>query len=95
MTHPFFEELQDELKQSPLWQSIERANQLQEILDACEAANFKHLARIDQLEQLVKYMYRCYVLGHDWGAWGAPERQWVEERMEQLGLLEVDNEEVR
>ena len=43
--------------------------------------------RCEQLEQLVKYMYRCYVLGNDWGVWGAPERQWVEERMEQLGLL--------
>ena len=47
--------------------------------------------RIDQLEQLVRYMYRCYVQGHDWGVWGAPEQQWVEQRMYALGLLEVDN----
>lgn len=50
--------------------------------------NERQRETIEQLEQLVNYMYRCYVLGHDWGVWGAPEQQWVEERMEQLGLLD-------
>ena len=73
--------------------NIERL--LREIARQQDADEAYLLDRIEKLEQLVRYMYRCYVQGHDWGVWGAPEQQWVEERMEQLGLLEVDNEEAR
>ena len=42
----------------------------------------------EQLRELVRYMYRCYVRGHDWGPWGAPEKEWVEEQMRKLGVVE-------
>lgn len=42
-----------------------------------------------KLRELVEYMHRCYVIGHDWGPYGAPEKHWVEERMRELGV-EVD-----
>lgn len=42
-----------------------------------------------KLRELVEYMHRCYVRGHDWGPYGAPEKQWVEEQMRELGI-EVD-----
>lgn len=90
MTHPFFEELQDEMKQSQLWQSAERANQLQKILYACEAANFRHLARIDQLEQLCRDLHRGLVYAlicaevplEDNGTY-----QDMKQRMADLGLI--------
>lgn len=40
----------------------------------------------DRLRKLVAYMHRCYVRGHDWGPYGAPEKQWVEEQMHELGI---------
>jgi hypothetical protein len=42
-----------------------------------------------KLRDLVRYMHRCYVQGHDWGPYGAPEKEWVEEQMRELGI-EVD-----
>lgn len=39
-----------------------------------------------KLRELVEYMHRCYVNGHDWGPYGAPEKQWVEEQMRELGI---------
>lgn len=39
-----------------------------------------------KLRELVRYMHRCYVRGHDWGPYGAPEREWVEEQMRELGI---------
>lgn len=46
-------------------------------------------AENDKLRELVRYMHRCYVWGHDWGPYGAPEKEWVEEQMRELGI-EVD-----
>ena len=39
-----------------------------------------------KLRELVRYMHRCYVSGHDWGPWGAPEKQHVEDIMRELGI---------
>lgn len=39
-----------------------------------------------KLRELVEYMHRCYVRGHDWGPYGAPEKWWVEEQMRELGI---------
>ena len=41
-----------------------------------------------KLRELVKHMHRCYVRGHDWGPYGAPEKRWVEEQMRELGVDE-------
>lgn len=43
----------------------------------------------EKLRELVRYMHRCYVSGHDWGPWGAPEKQHVEDVMREL-RIEVD-----
>ena len=43
--------------QEQLTAAEEHAAQLEQILDAAEAANYKHLARIDKLEQLCRDMY--------------------------------------
>lgn len=42
-----------------------------------------------KLRELVRYMYRCFVKGHDWGPYCAGETVWVEDRMRELGV-EVD-----
>jgi len=39
-----------------------------------------------KLRELVRYMHRCYISGHDWGPWGAPEKQHVEDIMRELGI---------
>ena len=39
-----------------------------------------------KLRELVRYMHRCYVSGHDWGPWGAPEKQHVEDIMRELRI---------
>jgi hypothetical protein len=39
-----------------------------------------------KLRKLVMYMHRCYVRGHDWGPFGAPEKEFVEQRMRELGI---------
>ena len=57
--------------------------QLREILDACEAANFRHLARIDNLEQLCRDLWE---FSNVTGSGGAEKA--FKERMEQLGLLD-------
>ena len=46
----------------------------------------KYNAENAKLRKLVRYMHRCYVSGHDWGPWGAPERQHVEDIMRELGI---------
>ena len=45
----------------------------------------------ERLRELVLYMHRCYVIGHDWGPWGAPEKQHVEGIMRELGI-EVEDD---
>ena len=42
-----------------------------------------------KLRELVEYMHRCFVRGHDWGRYCAGEMVWVEQRMRELGV-EVD-----
>ena len=42
-----------------------------------------------KLRELVEYMHRCFVRGHDWGPYCAGETVWVEQRMRELGI-EVD-----
>lgn len=44
---------------------------------------------VEKLRDLVRYMYRCFVRGHDWGPYCAGETVWVEDRMRELGI-EVD-----
>lgn len=39
-----------------------------------------------KLRDLVTYMYRCYVIGHDWGFYGALEKEHVEATMRELGI---------
>jgi len=39
-----------------------------------------------ELRELVRYMHRCYVRGHDWGPYGAPEKAFVEQRMREFGI---------
>ena len=54
-----------------------------------EYANLIRQAVSDEnkkLRELVEFMHCCYVSGHDWGPWGAPEKQWVEEQMRELGV---------
>ena len=43
-------------------------------------------AENEKLRELVRYMYRCYVRGHDWGPFGAPEKAFVEQCMCELGI---------
>lgn len=43
----------------------------------------------DKLRELVRYMYRCFVRGHDWGPYCTGETVWVEDRMREL-RIEVD-----
>lgn len=45
----------------------------------------------EKLRKLVMYMHRCYVRGHDWGPFGAPEKAFVEQCMRELGI-EADDE---
>ena len=56
-------------------------DELREV-DRLEAENAK-------LRELVEYMHRCFVRGHDWGPYCAGETVWVEQRMRELGI-EVD-----
>ena len=39
-----------------------------------------------KLRELVEYMHRCFVRGHDWGPYCAGETVWVEQRMHELGV---------
>ena len=39
-----------------------------------------------KLRELVEYMHRCFVRGHDWGPYCAGETVWVEQRMRELGV---------
>lgn len=55
------------------------------VLDACEAANLKHLERIAKLEELCHEMWWDFE-GYD--CKDVPEIQFYRERMEQLGLIE-------
>ena len=41
-----------------------------------------------KLRELVEYMHRCFVRGHDWGPYCAGETVWVEQRMRELGVDE-------
>jgi len=50
-----------------------------------------YVAEIAKLRELVEYMHRCYVSGHDWGPYGAPEKRWVEEQMRELGIEVPDD----
>ena len=43
----------------------------------------------EKLRELVEYMHRCFVRGHDWGPYCEGETVWVEQRMRDLGI-EVD-----
>jgi hypothetical protein len=66
--------------------------QYHEAMGAVRAANERMdllAAENGKLRELVRYMHRCYVRGHDWGPYGAPEKEWVEEQMRELGI-EVD-----
>ena len=55
------------------------------ILDSCEAANLKHLQRIEQLETLCRDMYKLT-------DWVTPEElESIEQRMEQLGLMNTNS----
>ena len=56
------------------------------LFETLNAANDGLLAENAKLRELVEYMHRCYVIGHDWGPYGAPEQHWVEERMRELGV---------
>ena len=62
-------------------------NEVFAILEACEAANLKHLQRIEQLEELCRDMYqdidKAY---HDHMNWYSDPADYTD-RMEQLGLL--------
>ena len=40
----------------------------------------------EKLHELVDYMYRCFVRGHDWGPYCQGETQYVEDRMRELGI---------
>ncbi len=42
-----------------------------------------------KLRDLVQYMYRCFVMGHDWGPYCNCETVHVEEQMRELGFKEV------
>ena len=60
-------------------------NEVFAILDACEAANLKHLQRIEQLETLCRDMYKLT-------DWVTPEElESIEQRMEQLGLINTNS----
>lgn len=39
-----------------------------------------------KLRELVSYMHCCYVRGHDWGPYGALEKEHVEQTMRELGI---------
>ena len=62
-----------------------REQELEQVLDACEAANMKHLQRIEELEQLCRDLY-CFVDIRMWRFWQGDN---LDERMDELGLLEV------
>lgn len=55
-------------------------------MNALRSDNERLKAENAKLRELVRYMHRCYVRGHDWGPYGAPEKEWVEEQMRELGI---------
>ena len=72
-----------------------RKSREREFAASCEAAT-NSMGQIGtlrdknaELRGLVRYMHRCYVRGHDWGPFGAPEKAFVEQCMCELGI-EVD-----
>ena len=65
----------------------ERADMLEQVVDACEAANLKHLQHIDKLEDLCRDLWE---FSNVTGSGGAEKA--FKERMEELGLLDEPNE---
>ena len=61
----------------------------QRIYDRCLIRVGELEAENEKLRELVEYMHRCFVRGHDWGPYCAGETVWVEQRMRELGI-EVD-----
>ena len=62
-----------------------RAAELEQVLDACERANLKHLQRIEQLEELCHDLF--IALLYEKGYEG-----YMTTRMEELGLLNEPSE---
>lgn len=56
------------------------------VIDALLGIEGEWLEENAKLRELVQYMYRCYVRGHDWGPYGAPEKQHVEDAMSEMGI---------
>lgn len=63
----------------------EAADTIWELRDDLQRANDETA----KLRELVEYMHRCFVRGHDWGPYCEGETVWVEQRMRELGI-EVD-----
>lgn len=63
-----------------------RDGSIEQVYVPYDATGEQLKAENDNLRELVRYMHRCYVRGHDWGPYGAPEREWVEEQMRELGI---------
>ena len=61
----------------------------QRIYDRCLIRVGELEAENEKLRELVEYMHRRFVRGHDWGPYCAVETVWVEQRMRELGI-EVD-----
>lgn len=58
----------------------------QRIYDRCLIRVGELEAENAKLRELVEYMHRCFVRGHDWGPYCAGETVWVEQRMRELGV---------
>ena len=55
-------------------------------MNALRSDNERLKAENAKLRELVEYMHRCFVRGHDWGPYCAGETVWVEQRMRELGI---------
>ena len=49
------------------------------MIDAVETEN-------DKMKNLIEYLHRCFVRGHDWGPYCTGETEYVEEQMRELGI---------
>jgi hypothetical protein len=74
------------------WYTALRESQKKAFAESCKTAtnNLLKISKLSdenaKLRELVMYMHRCYVRGHDWGPFGAPEKEFVEQRMRELGI---------
>ena len=71
--------------------SKQRAEELEQILDACAQNNAQHLKRIMALERLCRDMYEVISERNTWWDGTQGDKKAYGERMDDLGLLEGED----